>query len=157
MQARNALQSDMLIIARTDARQTYGFDEAHQRLKDAVDIGVDVVFLEALQSKEECQKICELMGNVPVLLNSVPGGVTPDLSMEEASAFGFKIMIYPGLCLGPIIQSVSSELQQLKESGRPSQGNEAGHIKAAFNLCGLQECLEVDSSCGGKAYATVGE
>ena len=48
--ARNDLGSDMLIIARTDAKQTYGFDEALQRLQDAVEIGVDIVFFEAISS-----------------------------------------------------------------------------------------------------------
>jgi len=66
----------MLIIARTDAKQTYGFDEAIERLSKAVEIGVDIVFLEALESAEEARKVCEVMkrSGTPVLLNMVPGG-----------------------------------------------------------------------------------
>lgn len=74
--ARDNLQSDMLIIARTDAKQTYGFEEAMERLSKAVEIGVDIVFLEALESEDEARKVCEVMkrSGTPVLLNMVPGG-----------------------------------------------------------------------------------
>jgi 2-methylisocitrate lyase-like PEP mutase family enzyme len=42
------MQSDILIIARTDSRQTLGFDEAIERLKEAVKIGANTVILEAI-------------------------------------------------------------------------------------------------------------
>ena len=155
--ARDQLQSDMLIIARTDARQTYGFDEAIERLQEAVKIGVDVAFLEALQSKEEMEKVCKIMGNTPVLLNVVPGGVTPEYTIEEASKMGFRIIIYPGLCMGPVLESVSKELKTLQTTGKSSSSGSAGGVKEAFNLCGLQECIDIDKRSGGQAYATVGQ
>lgn len=154
--ARDQLQSDMLIIARTDARQTYGFDEAIERLQEAIKIGVDVVFLEALQSKEEMEKVCKIMGDTPVLLNVVPGGVTPEYTIEEASKMGFRVIIYPGLCIGPVLDSVSKELKTLQKTGKASAGGLSG-VKEAFNLCGLQECIDIDKEAGGGAYATVGK
>jgi 2-methylisocitrate lyase-like PEP mutase family enzyme len=42
------MQSDILIIARTDSRKTLGFDEAMERLKEAKKIGADIVILEAI-------------------------------------------------------------------------------------------------------------
>ena len=45
-QARQRLASDIVIIARTDALQTHGFDEAIKRLKAAVAAGADIAFLE---------------------------------------------------------------------------------------------------------------
>lgn len=68
--ARNELGSDMCIIARTDSRQSMGFEEAVERLQEAVRIGVDIVFLEALQSREECEKVTKIFEGTPVLLNS---------------------------------------------------------------------------------------
>jgi 2-methylisocitrate lyase-like PEP mutase family enzyme len=147
----------MLIIARTDARQTYGFDEAVERLQEAVKIGVDVAFLEALQSKEEMEKVCKIMGDTPVLLNVVPGGVTPEYTIEEASKMGFRIIIYPGLCIGPVLDSVSKGLRELQTTRKSSSVVTAGGIKEAFNLCGLQECIDIDKEAGGEAYATVGK
>jgi 2-methylisocitrate lyase-like PEP mutase family enzyme len=155
--ARDQLQSDMLIIARTDARQTYGFDEAIERLQEAVKIGVDIVFLEALQNREEMEKVCKIMGDTPVLLNQVAGGVTPEYTIDEVSKIGFRVVIYPGLCIGPVIDAVNAELKHLKEGKRTSPKTLAGGIKIAFNLCGLQECMDIDREAGGRAYDTVGK
>ena len=151
VQARDEMGSDMMIIARTDARQSYGHDEALQRLKDAVQIGVDAVFLEAMQTREECRQVCREFGNTPVLLNMVPGGVTPTLTVDEATEMGFRIMIFPALSMMPIIRSIREELQHLKEHGITRSDNDAGGIKDAFNLCGLQECVEINQKAGGKA------
>ncbi|PVH84227.1 Phosphoenolpyruvate/pyruvate domain-containing protein [Cadophora sp. DSE1049] len=157
VKARNDLQSDMLIIARTDARQSFGFDEAAERLKEAVKIGVDAVFLEALQSKDEARRICETMGDVPVLLNMVPGGTTPDITVDEAKNLGFRIITFPGLSLTPVMLGVQAELEHLKTNGFVSPEN-AGHgVKGLFNMCGLQECIDIDKAAGGKAYADVGK
>lgn len=155
--ARNSIGSDMLIIARTDAKQTYGFDEAMERLNKAVEIGVDVVFFEALASQEEARKVCEIMKktNTPVLLNMVPGGVTPNMTAQEARDVGFRLMIVPGLCIGPVIRSVTTEMQHLKEKGAVSELNGSEGVVRGFKLCGLDECMEIDRTAGGKAYDTV--
>lgn len=146
----------MLIIARTDARQSLGFDEAHERLKEAVKIGADVAFLEAMQSPDECRRVCQLMGDTPVLLNSVAGGVTPSMSRDEARDVGFRIQIHPGLCLGPVIQAVQEELAFLEKTGKPQESSDrAGKVKDAFLLCGLKECMDLDAAAGGKAYSTL--
>lgn len=155
--ARNQLQSDMLIIARTDARQAYGFDEAVARLKAAVDIGVDIVFFEAMASKEEAKRVCTIFAGTPVLLNMVPGGVTPNMTAAEARDIGFRLMIFPGLCIDPIVKSVRAELNHLKEKGTVSPENGAAGVKEAFNLAGLQECIALDQAAGGRAYDTVGK
>jgi 2-methylisocitrate lyase-like PEP mutase family enzyme len=147
----------MMIIARTDARQKYGFDEAIERLKEAVKIGVDIVFFEALQSKEEAKKVCQTMGDVPVLLNVVPGGATPDMTVEEAKEIGFRIMIFPGICLAAVATSVGRALDELQGEREAPQSNGHTGVKSLFNLCGLQDCIELDKRAGGKAYADVGK
>lgn len=153
----------MLIIARTDANQTYGFDEAIARLQEAVQIGVDVVFFEALKSRDEAVKVCDIFRETqtPVLLNVVPGGFTPLSTVEEAREIGFRIVIYPALLLESVIRSASADLKAFKETGVPSSSSSAPgeaefSIKDAFNLCGLQECIHVDEQAGGKAYSSVG-
>ena len=153
--AREQLQSDILIIARTDARQKFGFDEAIERLKEAIKIGADIAFFEAMQSKEEAKRVCEIMGDTPVLLNMVPGGATPDLTVEEARALGFRIIIFPGICLSALVTSVGKELDVLRQDGSPSHSESTGGVKELFNMCGLQDCIALDRKAGGKAYADV--
>lgn len=55
---REKIGSDIVIIARTDALQQIGLDDAIQRLKAAVAAGADVAFLEAATKREECEKLC---------------------------------------------------------------------------------------------------
>ena len=157
--ARDQLQSDIIIIARTDAKQTYGFEEAMERLNQAVEIGVDAVFFEALASEEEAREVCDIMKktNTPVLLNMVPSGVTPTMTAQQAKDIGFRIMIVPDVCIGPVIKSVTEELEHLKKSGAVSQQNDREGVVRGFNLCGLQECVEIDQKAGGKAYETAAE
>jgi 2-methylisocitrate lyase-like PEP mutase family enzyme len=154
---RDQLQSDMMIIARTDAAQKYGFDEAIDRLEEAVKIGVDIVFFEALNSKEEARKVCQIMGNVPVLLNMVPGGTTPDMTIEEARELGFRIIIFPGICLSAVATSVGNALDDLQGERGVVQLNGHTGVKSLFNICGLQDCIELDKKAGGQAYADVGK
>ena len=128
-----------------------------ERLEEAVKIGVDIVFFEALKSKEEAKEVCQIMGNVPVLLNMVPGGTTPDMTVEEARELGFRIIIFPAICLSAVATSVWNALDDLQgECGVP-QSNGHTDVKSLFNICGLQDCIEFDKKAGGQAYTDVGK
>ena len=157
--ARDQIGSEMMIIARTDAGQTYGFDEAAERMRMAVEIGVDIVFFEALESVEDMKKFCGMMKktNTPCFLNMVPGGVTPTISAKEAREIGFRVMIVPGVCIGPVIKSVTAELESLKKEGGVSAANSREGVVKGFKLCGLDECIELDKKAGGQAYSTVAD
>ncbi|KAK4506373.1 hypothetical protein PRZ48_000103 [Zasmidium cellare] len=157
VQTRKEIGSEIVIIARTDARQSYGFDEAIERLQKAVEIGVDAVFFEAPQSKEEVQRVAETFRktNTPCLLNMVPGGATPWFKPQEAQELGFSLMLYPGLCIGPVIHAVREEMAKLRDTGNVSEDAD-GKVKEGFNLTGLQELIEIDQHAGGAAYGTVG-
>lgn len=79
------------------------------------------------------------------------------MNTAEAKAMGFKIMIFPGATIEPIIDAVNDELKVLKETGSTSTKKWQGGVHAAFNACGLAECVEIDKKAGGKAYATVND
>ena len=99
LNARQESSSDIVIIARSDARQQLGFDEMIERFKGAIEIGVDVVFPEALQSREEARRACQALSPTLVLLNMVSNGATPELSADEAYDMGFKMIIFPSVGL----------------------------------------------------------
>lgn len=153
--ARKQSGGDIVIIARTDALQGYGYDEALKRLKAAVDEGADVVFLEGVTSKEEAERFVRDMGDVPCLFNNVASGVSPDLSVEEAREIGYKIAIYPTLGLEVVYPAVRKAIQQLMRTGRFGTGEEDGKRygpKELFEVCGLNELMEFDREAGGNAY-----
>lgn len=154
--ARRDLGLDILIVARTDARQSYGFEEARDRLLRAAEIGADVVFPEAMTSKAELADMVRAMGGrglkgTPCLLNMVTKGVTPELSVEEAQELGFRIIIFPIAGFGGAIKGITESLTTLKTTGREPE--DLIGVKEAFELCGLNECIELDKRAGGKALA----
>jgi 2-methylisocitrate lyase-like PEP mutase family enzyme len=89
---------DTLIIARTDARAAVGFDDAAERAKMYIDAGADILFFEAPQSIDEVERVAKLFaGQLPVLINQVIGGRTPELTADEFEQMGFKIVIFPSI------------------------------------------------------------
>lgn len=151
--ARNDLGLDILIIARTDARQMYGFEEAYERLKGAVEIGADIAFPEAMTTKEEAAEMVRRMGDTPCLLNMVPAGVTPEFTIEEAHKVGFRLMIFPATAFEAAMEGMKQSLSKLMNEG--AQPVTTKGPREAFELCGLQQCIDLDKNAGGKAYASV--
>ncbi|KAG6872650.1 hypothetical protein C0992_009440, partial [Termitomyces sp. T32_za158] len=84
---------DIVLIARTDAAQSLGLDEALNRLKLAIEAGADVAFLliEGVRSREELARTIKELSPTPVLLNIVHGGSTPDFTVEDAKVLGAKV------------------------------------------------------------------
>jgi 2-methylisocitrate lyase-like PEP mutase family enzyme len=108
---------DFLIIARTDARASLGFDAAVDRCNRSLEAGADVAFLEAPQTLEEVSRAPrEIAG--PCLLNVVRGGKTPDLDLREAERMGYAIAIVPGLLLAAVMGACDEMLGKLKSEMR---------------------------------------
>ena len=143
-----------MIIARTDALASLGFEVAVSRLKKAIEIGADVAFLEGLTTKDEAAKVCKELAPTPVLLNMVHGGVTPTLSVREAKEMGFRIVIFPALALNEVYKSVKGAFERLKDEGFVAYGMEKGDpsLKDLFGVCGLDEAMEFDRDAGGRMY-----
>jgi 2-methylisocitrate lyase-like PEP mutase family enzyme len=148
------MNSDIIIIARADSRQTLRFDEAIERLKEAKKIGADIVILEAIQSREECKKVCEIMGDTPVLFSMVPGAGLPDLTVEEAKELDFRLIIFPGVCLSMVLNSCKESLALLEEKGG-EEVRGVGGVKQLFTICGLDITAGIGRKARGKAYENV--
>ena len=80
---RGANPEGMLVIARTDARQTDGFEGAVKRGLAYGEAGADIVFLEALESEAEMREACKRIDK-PMMANMADGGKTPIRSKSRA-------------------------------------------------------------------------
>jgi 2-methylisocitrate lyase-like PEP mutase family enzyme len=85
---------DFQVVARTDARTSLGLDEALRRGEAYAKAGADVLFIESPESIEELETIGRTF-NVPLLVNVVEGGRTPQLAPHELQKLGFSLAIYP--------------------------------------------------------------
>jgi len=151
--AREKAQGDIVIIARTDALQSLGYEAARDRLKRAVEHGADVAFLEGINSAEEGRRICRDLAPTPVLFNCVAGGVSPELSSTEAGELGYRIIIHPAFALGPVYRAVSEAAKCLKSTGSEKKYESVVSPKTAFEVCGLREAVEFDIEAGGTLYS----
>lgn len=85
---------DFLILARTDARTSFGVDEAIRRGEAYAKAGADIIFIEAPESVDEMKKIGSAL-DVPLLSNQLHGGHTPILPQAQLKEMGFSVAIYP--------------------------------------------------------------
>ena len=129
---------DFLIIARTDARAVAGFDEAISRANAAIAAGADMAFVEAVQTTEELALVPKRV-NGPCLLNVVPAGKTPRVSMQEAQALGYRLAILPALLLNAVMAAGDQALRVLKETGVPSGGAKEESVVDTFRRFGADE------------------
>jgi len=94
-------KEDFFIVARTDARQAIGLDEAIRRGQAFKDAGADAVFIEAPLTKEEMREIGRKVPG-PLVANMIERGVTPLMGPEELKDLGFGLIVWP---LGPLYAS----------------------------------------------------
>ena len=67
--ARKESGSDIVIISRTYSRQAVSFDESLWRSQDFVDVGADVLLIDALALKEEMKAFCEIAPSVQKMVH----------------------------------------------------------------------------------------
>jgi 2-methylisocitrate lyase-like PEP mutase family enzyme len=151
VQARRRIGSDIIIIARTDALQSYGYDEAISRLRLAHAAGADLAFLEGITSREEARRAVTDLAPMPCLLNMVEHGATPSISAGEAKEMGFKIIIFPFAALAPAYSSIKTAMEKLKREGCLDTPREMTP-QALFRICGVEDDMRIDADAGGKSY-----
>lgn len=150
--AKDRAQSDIVLIASTDANQQHGYDECIKRLKAARGIGADVGLLEGFRSKEEARQAVIDLHPGPLLLNSVENGTSPLITAQEAKEMGFRIMIFSFASLAPAYSAIKGALERLNRDGVTGTMKELTP-KVLFEVCGLKDSMDVDMAAGGLAFA----
>jgi 2-methylisocitrate lyase-like PEP mutase family enzyme len=104
---------DILIMARTDARATDGFEEALERCHAFVEEGADIIFLEAPLSEDEMRRFCAEIER-PTMANMIFGGRTPILPIDRLGDVGYRLAAYPLALLSAGIAAMQQMLEALK-------------------------------------------
>ncbi|KAL8827961.1 MAG: hypothetical protein Q9191_002867 [Dirinaria sp. TL-2023a] len=149
--AIDQLHSDIVLIGRTDSLQQHGYEEAVTRIKAARDAGADVGLLEGVTSREMAAQAVKDLAPFPLLLNMVENGSTPIMRASEVEAMGYRIMIFSFASLSPAYKGIRATLERLKMEGVTGTDKELTP-KKLFDICGLQESVEVDVTAGGDAF-----
>ena len=110
--------SDLVLIARTDAIQVNGFEDALDRAKAYAAAGADVLFVEAPGDEDQMKRITKEFKGTPLLINLVErGGDTPCLPAKKLEAMGFSIAIYPVTAWVSAIKAIRENLKILRTEG----------------------------------------
>ncbi|HEX2547003.1 MAG TPA: isocitrate lyase/PEP mutase family protein [Ramlibacter sp.] len=114
--ARNQLDPDFVLIARTDARGASGgsLDEAIRRANAFIAAGADLAFIEGPTSAEEVQRICrEVKG--PVFYNMT--GVSPRFTLQEMRDMRIAVCISPNAMLRSALGAMHDLAARMKQDG----------------------------------------
>ena len=140
---------DLLIIARTDAVAAEGFDRALDRAVRYHEAGADVLFVEALRSRDEIDRTMSVLGGrVPLMANMVEGGKTPLAAASDLQDMGYSLVIFPGGLVRALTHTVRAYFASLK-----THGSNAPFRDRMLDFTELNDLLETESLLEtGKRY-----
>lgn len=109
--------ADLLIMARTDAAATHGFEAAVERAQKFSEAGADILFVEAVTTADEIRALPQRLRK-PQLMNMVIGGRTPIFSAEELGGLGYGIVLYANAALQGAVAGMQKALTVLRDTRR---------------------------------------
>ncbi len=108
--------ADTVIIARTDALQVHGLDDAIDRCNAYTEAGADVTFVDAPRSREQLEEIASRVDG-RLLSNMTETGRTPPLTAEELQELGYSIVIFPSTQTWLFARCYQEFLDEVKANG----------------------------------------
>lgn len=106
--------ADLLIMARTDAAATHGFEAAVERAQQFAEAGADLLFVEAVTQAEEVKALPQRLAK-PQLMNMVIGGRTPIFNADQLAELGFGIVLYANAALQGAVAGMQKTLTTLRD------------------------------------------
>lgn len=138
-------EEGILLLARTDARPSRGFDEARRRVEAFVAEGADILFLDSPQDEAEIRASVEAAQGRPMIAVNAPAAkhfMPPDATLEK---LGIRIVIYPQEMLAASVRAMRGALASLKGGERPPMATPA-ELGTAIRL---PEYLAADARLAG--------
>ena len=135
---------DFFIVARTDARQALGLNEAITRGIAFKKAGADAVFIEAPETKEEMLEIARCVPP-PLVANMLERGVTPLMGPQELRDLGFDLVVWPLAPLYSVAKSLNEVYRTLRRDGTTVDILDRLMPFDEFNrIVGLEEKYQLD-------------
>ena len=108
---------NLMILARTDACATQGFEAAIERAQKMAEAGADMLFVEAVTRAEEIRALPRRLAT-PQLMNMVIGGRTPITDADELGQLGYGIVLYANAALQGAVAGMQKALGVLRDTRR---------------------------------------
>jgi methylisocitrate lyase len=107
---------ETLVIARTDALQMNGLDDAIDRCNAYAEAGADVTFVDAPRTREQLEEVARKVDG-PKLVNMSETGRSPTLTADELQELGFNIVIFPSTQTWLFARVEQELLEELQKTG----------------------------------------
>jgi 2-methylisocitrate lyase-like PEP mutase family enzyme len=118
-------EEGILLLARTDARTSRGFDEALARIKAFTAEGADILFLDSPATEDEMRAGIDAADGKPRLAVTSPAGKHFMPGDAELERIGIKIAVYPQDILAASVHAVRAALTGLKGGAKPPMATPA--------------------------------
>src|SRR5205823_14015612 len=118
-------EEGILLLARTDARVSRGFEEALARVKAFAAEGADILFLDSPQSEAEMRTGIEACSGKPALAVTSPAGKHFMPGDAELERIGIRIVVYPQDILAASVRAMRDALAGLKGGTKPPMATPA--------------------------------
>ena len=115
----------ILLLARTDARTSRGFEEALARIKAFTAEGANILFLDSPQSEDEMHIGIAACEGKPALAVTSPAGKHFMPGDAELARIGIKLVVYPQDILAASVYAVRAALAGLKSGAKPPMASPA--------------------------------
>jgi len=147
---------NFLLIARTDAAGVEGFDAAVARAQHYIVAGADMIFAEALISAAEFKTFAAAIAPIPLLANMTEFGKSPVLSVDELTAAGARLVIYPVSTLRLAMQSIIHGLHHINLHGKqmPALIGEMQPRTDLYRMIHYQDYVDFDASLANDQVKT---
>jgi len=118
-------EEGILLLARTDARTSRGFDEALARIAAFTAEGADILFLDSPATEDEMRAGIDAANGKPCLAVTSPAGKHFMPGDAELERIGIKIVVYPQDILAASVHAVRAALTGLKGGAKPPMASPA--------------------------------
>lgn len=129
--------SDLVIIARTDALAPHGWDEVERRGRAYREAGADLIFADGIKTRDDLTVYARRMGDLPLVYN---GDLIP---LGELARYPFKLVIHIGTMLA-IFAHIRDTMRQLMSGGTLDSGTSSGVFEEFTRIMGVAEWQEIE-------------
>lgn len=149
--------ADLVIIARTDAKETLGLAEVIARLNRYAQAGADVVFAAESYEPAELRVLGAEVETTVAICAGVPGWPAAFETRDTYAEWGLGLVIYPFVSLYPAVQAMKGVYSELASHGGLTQTAQKRMVTfAEFNdFIGVSNWMARESSSLSPAGAGV--
>jgi len=133
---------ETFILARTDARDVLGLDEAFRRAELYLSAGADGIFVESPHDVAELELIGKKF-DVPQMANMLEGGRTPILKPSELAELGFEMAVYGISLLMHSVRTMQDVLAKLAHGDVSFIGNGVG-FEEYKSIVGFEDWARIE-------------